>query len=153
MPHSQAYAPGIQEEDIIRFVLPSSIVWACDAGRFGPKVELLIEELQIEAETLWQMGALAFATLQRIAHDQAEILTSAIAAVTGPLSEAADPTEDEPPSPICPPDILPVVAASLLRSLDEIAEVIGESHRELSDIHIERTLIWTSTLRRFLGRD
>ena len=67
----QSLAPGLIEEAVSRFALPWSFSLTRDSGWLSNNVETLVEELETEAETLWQMGALAFATLQRIAHDQA----------------------------------------------------------------------------------
>jgi hypothetical protein len=151
LPARRVYAPGIQEETPVRFGLPPSISRTFDDGKLGTNAELLVEELEIEFETLWQMSALAFATVQRIAHDQAEILAGVLGELTrSPLAQA-NPAEEELPSPVYPPDAAPIVGDGMIRSFGDIAAVVEESYRELVDIQTERLLTWVSTLRTISG--
>jgi hypothetical protein len=149
LPTGRVYAPGVQEETPIRFRLPpSSVSRTFDDGKLRSSAELLLEELEIEFETLWQMSALAFATIQRIAHDQAEIL----AGVMKELSRSpANPAEAGRVSPVSAPDAAPIVGDGMIRSLGDIVAVFEESCRELVDIQSERLLTWVSTLRTISG--
>ena len=149
--HARAYAAGVRDEDVLRIALPSFLPWPTDAGSFGDKVESVAEELETEVETFWQMGALAFATVQRIAHGQEEILTAMLTAMARPPTDAP-PTSEQPPLSESPPGLGFIVVSHLFRGLEEIVAVVGEAHRELSDIHIERLAIWSSTLQRLFGR-
>jgi hypothetical protein len=132
----QSLAPGLIEEAVSRFALPWSLSLTRDSGWLSNNVETLVEELETEAETLWQMGALAFATLQRIAHDQAELLESTIA--SAPTDDPCLPPRCDWGSPKSRAFMARTTVSALLCSLDEIVDVLGESHRELTDIHIER---------------
>jgi hypothetical protein len=145
------YAPGIQEETPIRFGLPPSISRTFDDGKLGTNAELLVEELEIEFETLWQMSALAFATVQRIAHDQAEIFTGVFEELTRSSLAQANLAKEELPSPVYPPDAAPIVSEGMIRSFGDIVAVVEESYRELVDIQTERLLTWVSTLRTISG--
>jgi hypothetical protein len=151
LPAQCVYAPGIQEETPIRFGLPPSVSRTFEDGKLGTNAELLVEELEIEFETLWQMSALAFATVQRIAHDQAEILTGVFGELTRSQLAHADPAEEELPSSVYPPDAAPIVGDGMIRSYGDIVAVVQESYRELVDIQTERLLTWVSTLRTLSG--
>ncbi|MGD0105098.1 MAG: hypothetical protein ABSC06_13805 [Rhodopila sp.] len=150
-PPRGVYAPGIQEETPIRFGLPPSVSRTFDDGTLGTNAELLAEELEIEFETLWQMSALYFATVQRIAHDQAEIVAGVFEELTRSSLAQADLAKEELPSPSYPPDAAPIVSDGMIRSFDDIVAVVGESYRELLDIQTERLLTWVSTLRTISG--
>jgi hypothetical protein len=153
-PTRGVYAPGIQEEKPIRFGLPSSILRTFDDCKLGTNAELLAEELEIEFETLWQMSALAFATVQRLAHDQAEIFAGVLGELTrSSLAQANNLAEEELPSPVYPPDAAPIVSDGMIRSFGDIVAVVEESYRELVDIQTERLLTWVSTLRTISGRN
>jgi hypothetical protein len=151
LPAQCVYAPGIQEETPIRFGLPPSVSRTFEDGNLGTNAELLVEEMEIEFETLWQMSALAFATVQRIAHDQAEILTGVFGELTRSQLAHADPADGELPSPVYPPDAAPIVGDGMIRSYGDIVAVVQESYRELVDIQTERLLTWVSTLRTLSG--
>lgn len=134
----------------MRFGLPPLVSRTID-GKLGTKAELLVEELEIEFETLWQMSALAFATVQRIVHDQVEILAGVSEELTrSPLAQG-NPAEEKLPSPGYPPDAAPIVSDGMARSFDDIVAVVTESYRELVDIQTERLLTWVSTLRTISG--
>jgi hypothetical protein len=145
------YAPGIQEEKPIRCGLPPAISRTFDDGKLGTNAELLVEELEIEFETLWQMSALAFATVQRIAQDQAEIVAGMLEELTRSPRAQANPAEEELLSLVYPPDAAPILGDGMIRSFGDIAAVVNESYRELVDIQTERLLTWVSTLRTISG--
>ncbi len=150
-PPWRLYAPGIQEEKVVRFGPAPLVSRTCDAGRLGASAELLVGELQIECKTLWQMSALAFAMVQRIAHDQAEVAAGVLAALTRSPRAQAYPAEVEHPSPAYLPDAAPIVAHGMIRSFGDIVAAAGESYRELLDIQTGRLLTWVSTLRTISG--
>ncbi len=146
-PPRRVYTPGVQEEKVVRFGLPVSVSRTCDAGRLGANAELLVEELQIECETLWRMSALTFATVQRVARDQAGIVAGMLAALTRSLVAETDLAAETFRSSDHPSDAAPIVTDGMLRSFGEIVVVASESCRELLDIQTERLLTWMSTLR------
>jgi hypothetical protein len=136
-------APGIEEEKVVCFGVPPSVLRTFDAGAQGANAELLVENLGINCNTLWRMGALTFATVQRIAQDQAGIAALVLAPLSrSPLAQAK-PAGEERPSPVYPP----IVIDAMIRSFGDIVAVAGESYRELLDIRTGRLLTWVSTLR------
>jgi hypothetical protein len=150
-PPRGVYAPGIEEEELIRFGLPPYVSRTLDDCKLGTNAELLAEELEIEFETLWQLSALAFATVQRIAHDQAEICAEVFEELTRASLAQASLAKDELPSPVYPQDVAPIVSDGMIRSFGDIVAVVQESCRELVDIQTERLLTWVSTLRTISG--
>ena len=151
-PAQPAYAPGIQEETPIRFGLPI-VSRTFEEGKLGTSVELLVEEFQIEFETMWQMSALAFATIQRIAHDQAEIFAGVLEDLKRSPRSQADPAAEEPPTPVSLPAAATIVRDGVVRRLGDIVAVVKESYRELVDIQTERLQTWASTIRTISGRN
>jgi hypothetical protein len=147
LPPSRVRAPGVQEETIVRFDLPASV----SQSKAAAGAERLVEELQVELETVWRMSALLFATVQRIAHDQAEIVGGVFASLTRAPLARANPAGEARPSPVFPPDAGPIVTDGIIRSFGEIAGVTGESYRELLDIQTGRLLTWVSTLQTISG--
>jgi hypothetical protein len=124
-----------------------------DPDRSVGNPELLLEGLETDVEAMWQMGALACAAVQRIAHDQAEILADTLSAAAVPLAGSIRSVRNEP-APIGNASVvIGIFAKGLFASVAEITRVAGQCYTELNEINGERMQTWRTTLRQFLGID
>lgn len=148
---SRPYGPNIREEEVIKFGRQCPWLLAIGAPIPVGNPELLIEVIESDAELVWQMTALALASLQRMAQGQADILTETLAMVVGPASTTmrAAPEEPGPLAPSSP--VIETFAHVLFGSCGEIAWIIGQSRTELSEIAGEHLRGRASALWRLLG--
>jgi hypothetical protein len=148
-----ASSPGVREEKVMRLRNPFPNLPGFDPDRLVGDPELLLEGFETDVEAMWQMNALAWAAVQRIAHGQAEILTDTLSAAAAPLADSFRSARNEPPPIGNASAVIGIFAKGFFMSIAEIVRVASQCQTELNEINGERMQTWRTTLRQFLGID
>jgi hypothetical protein len=150
-PHRAGYASGIRREEVVALAGLFPDLPTPRGGLCGAAAELLIEGIEADAAALWQANALAFAALQRAAHDQAELLVATLAALAPPPT-GPDGAGQPPESSLAPWfGAIAIVVGTWSNSFGAMTETLGQSRTELHEIGAERTRTWTALLQQWLG--
>jgi hypothetical protein len=148
-----ASSPGVREEKVMRLRNPFPNLPGLDPDRSVGNPELLLEGFETDVEAMWQMNALAWAAVQRIAHDQAEILADTLSAAAPPLADSFRSMRNDPAPIGNASAVIGIFAKGFFMSVAEIARVASQCRTELNEINSERMQTWRTTLRQFLGID
>jgi hypothetical protein len=136
---------GMQEHEVFKFGHPRRWLCATDDPLPISLADFLMEWVERDVEALAQMAAVAFASLQRVAHEPADILTEGFAAIV-----------ETPTNFTCTPHGVrrfATVTGLMFGSLSDIAGILADSAAELQEIAGEHVKDRSADLNRLFGSD